>query len=74
MLLQLVDGSKVSSNKTKQNETRRDETNMAPRYLKVDFAWKRRLLFLFLNGKAYTLNKTNKTYTVEWNFQAVSVS
>ena len=27
---------------------------------------------LLLNGKAFTLNKTNKTYTVEWNFQAVS--
>jgi hypothetical protein len=26
----------------------------------------------FLNGKAFILNKTNKTYIVEWNFQAVT--
>jgi hypothetical protein len=29
--------------------------------------------YLLLNGKACALNKTNKTYMVEWNFQAVSV-
>jgi hypothetical protein len=28
---------------------------------------------LFLNGKTFALNKTNKTYTVERTFQAVSV-
>jgi hypothetical protein len=32
------------------------------------------MAFIFiLNGKAFTLNKTNKTYTVEWNFQAAGV-
>jgi hypothetical protein len=41
--------------------------------VKVAFAWKIWLLSLFLNGKAFTLNKTNKNYIVEWNFQAVSV-
>jgi hypothetical protein len=50
---------------------------MAPRLAlhkaKVDFGWKIWLLSLFLNGKAFTLNKTNKTYIVEWNLQAVSV-
>ena len=47
---------------------------MAPRYMK----WKLTSVekygfYLFLNGKAFALNKTNKTYIVEWNFQAVSV-
>jgi hypothetical protein len=41
--------------------------------VKVAFAWKIWLLYLFLNGKAFTLNKTNKNYIVEWNFQAVSI-
>jgi hypothetical protein len=32
------------------------------------------MAFIFsLNGKAFDLNKTNKTYIVEWNFQAVTV-
>ena len=31
------------------------------------------MAIFFLNGKAFALNKTNKTYIVEWNFQAVSV-
>jgi hypothetical protein len=30
----------------------------------VDFGWKIWLLSFFLNGKAFTLNKTNKTYIV----------
>jgi hypothetical protein len=41
--------------------------------IKVDFGWKIWLLSLFLNGKAFTLNKTNKTHIVEWNFAAASV-
>jgi hypothetical protein len=41
--------------------------------VKVAFVWKIWLLSLFLNGKAFTLNNTNKYYIVERNFQAVSV-
>jgi hypothetical protein len=41
--------------------------------VKVAFVWKIWLLSLFLNGKAFTLNKPNKNYIDEWNFQAVSI-
>jgi hypothetical protein len=37
------------------------------------FPWACTRATSFSNAKAFTLNKTNKTYTVEWNFQAVSV-
>jgi hypothetical protein len=39
----------------------------------LTFGWKIWLIS-FLNGKAFTLNKTNKTYIVEWNFQAVMLA
>jgi hypothetical protein len=55
----------------KQCDDKINQSNMAPHKVKVDFGWKIWLLSFFLNGKA--LNETNKTYIVEWNFQAVSV-
>jgi hypothetical protein len=53
--------------KTKQTRHR------ATYKVKVYFGWKIWLLSsCFFNGKAFTLNKTNKTDIVEWNFQAVT--
>jgi hypothetical protein len=48
---------------------------MAPRYMewKLTSVEKWLLIYLFLNGKAFALNKTNKTYIIDWNFQAVTV-
>jgi hypothetical protein len=57
----------------KQCDDKINQSNMALHKVKVDFGWKIWLLSLFLNGKAFILNETNKTYIVEWNFQAVSV-
>ena len=37
--------------------------------VKVDFGWKIWLLSFFFKWKSLKLNKTNKTDTVEWNFQ-----
>ena len=65
--------NKTKQNKTKQNKTKQNKHGAALHKVKVAFAWKIWLLSLFLNGKAFTLNKTTKNYVVEWNFQAVSV-
>jgi hypothetical protein len=62
-----------SLTKWSQIASKQNKQGAALQKVKVDFAWKRWLLSFFLNEKAFTLNKANKTYTVEWNFQAVSV-
>jgi hypothetical protein len=58
---QSVQSSSQVTFKTVQSFVQNYKRNTAPRKVKVDFGWKIWLFSFFLNGKAFTLNNTNKT-------------